>query len=183
MTANQDYPSESVAEVAPDDDYGIRVDGNLLVLPSGCTLPPLCIKTNQPVTERDMIFANLCWRPNSIAAWWFLGPLPLIIAYMVGSQQCAITYGIAPSVYRRRVLLVLGKILLSIALLAATIFLAVSESTNRHIGPAITVLFVLFLISVVAIFFGNAPIRVVRHENQLFWIKGISQEYLNSLEL
>ncbi len=160
----------------------VRVDGDTLVVPSGCTLPPYCIKTNQPVSERDMIFTNLYWRPNSIGVWWILGPLPLLIAYMAGGEQCAITYGMAPPIYWRRVYRVLIKILVTIALFAATLFFAVSESRNRLIGLAMVASFILFLISFVAIFFGNSAMRVVRHENQLFWIKGISQEYLDSLQ-
>jgi hypothetical protein len=107
----------------------------------------------------------------------------LIIAYAAGGELCAITYGLSPRIYYRNVLTTVAKIVISIALLAATIILAIMESTNRLIGSAVVVVFILFLISVIVIFIGNSPLRVVRYQDGTFWIKGFSKEYLDNLEL
>jgi hypothetical protein len=181
VSSNKYQPSEAASDIAASDDMRVRVDGDSLVLPSGCTLPPYCIKTNQPVSERDMILTNLIWRSAAKDEFRYLVGFRLM-EYLVGSDQCQITYGLTPKLYRRRVYRFLIKILMTIALFAATLFFAVSESRNRLIGPAMFVTFGLFTGSFVSIFLGNSLLQVVRKENEMFWVKGFSQEYLDSLE-
>jgi hypothetical protein len=43
--------------------------------------------------------------------------------------------------------------------------------------------FLLSVASLIALFVGNSPLRVVDHRDGLFWVKGFSQEYLDGLEL
>jgi hypothetical protein len=180
-----DNSSSDVIEVEPSltEDYGIRVDGKALVLPSGCTMPLKCVKTNQPVAEGDMIFTNLSWCPPYIALFFFLlGGLPFLFVYFVGRKHCAITYGLSRDIRRRKGKFAVAKVFVMFALFVGAIAMAVSDSRNRLVGASAIVLFVLFLISVVAVFIGNSALRVTRHENGLFWIKGFSQEFLDGLE-
>ena len=146
-------------------------------------MPPKCVKTNQPVSDRHMILANLSWAPTSLGMWGLLGGAPLLFAYFVGRQQCAITYGLTPRLYYKSVFKIIAKILISVALFAATLFVAVSPSRHWIAGPGMFVLFILFLVSVPAVFFGNSLLRVVDYKDGMYWVTGFSQEYLDNLGL
>ena len=91
-----------------------------------------------------MVFANLLWTPQSIGLWGLLGGLPLIFAYFVGREICAITYGLDRRLRHRTILLTVAKVFSSVVLLAATIFVAISSHTHWLIEASIWVLFILF---------------------------------------
>ena len=184
MTANSNSSSNSDDTLVPvSDDYGIRIDGDALVLPSGCTMPSKCVKTNQPVSESDMIFANLGWAPKSVGLWALLGTPFLIVAHFANRELCTITYGLNRRQRIKNVVYTIAKILSSAGLLAATIGLSIIPSNDRFITPLIWITFILFLASIVIIFIGNSPLRVVEYRDGLFWVKGFSQEFLDDLEL
>ena len=184
---NEHYPLTSDAEPQAEppvaDDYRIRIVGDALVLPSGCTMPLKCIKTNQPVEERDMILTNLTWCPNSVGLWALLGSPSLVFAYFVGRELCSITYGLDRRIRYRNIFFTMAKLLACAIFLAATILMAVSVSTHWITEALIFVFFALFLLSVVMLFIGNSPLHVVDYRDGTFWIKGFSNDYLDDLEL
>jgi hypothetical protein len=166
-----------------EDSYQLRVEGDAFVCPSGCTMPQICVKTNQPVSERDMILTNLKWCPNSLGLWAVLGSPWLIVAYFAGRDLCLITYGLDRGLRSRSIFLTILKVLACALSLVAAIYLACSESTNWIIEPLMYTFFVLFLLAVLALFMGRQPLYVADHRDGMFWIKGFSQDYLDALEL
>jgi hypothetical protein len=173
------------AETEPANvEDAICIDNGALMLPSGCTMPPLCILTNRPVSEKDMIEANLYWCPRSVSFVSLLlsGGL-LLIAYFLAREQFTIIYGLDPAITRRKAFWTGIKVFGAIASLAATVVLACSPYVSRLITGLVAAAFVSFLACVAALFFGNSPLRVVDHRNGMFWVKGFSKAYLAALTL
>jgi hypothetical protein len=164
-------------------DQLIRIENGLLVVPSGCILPQICAKTNLPVTEQDMICRQLTWCSPWIGLLFFVsGPL-LILVYFVARKRCSITFGLSPEIRRRNSQRTLVKFLAMFGLLIATVSLATVNSAQWIVAALCLTTFVLFLISVIALFVGNSPLSVVRHRNGMFWIKGFQHEYMAQLPL
>jgi len=185
MNVERDSSSQAAPSAESDaiDDWGIRIHRGALVLPSGCTMPPKCVLTNQPVSESDMVFTNLTWTPASVGLWALLGSPALIFGFFVGRELCSITYGLSRSTRIRKVMYAILKVVTSIGLLAATVALAVIPSVHWTITLLLYSTFILFLGSIVLIFIGNSPLRVVDYRNGMFWVKGFSQEYLDDLDV
>jgi hypothetical protein len=170
-------------EPQTQDDYPVRVEGDALVIPSGYVMPQRCVKTNQPVSERDMVLTNVAWCPKSVGLSALLGFPALIFAYFVGRELCTITYGLTPRLRYRNVFFILVKVLACFAFLAAAIYMAVFDSTHWIIEPLMFLFFVLFLLSVVVLFMSKQPLYVTAYRDGLFWLKGFSKEYLEDLGL
>jgi hypothetical protein len=185
MNEHSDIPPSVGPEVMPqaEDDYPVRIDGDALVIPSGYTMPPRCIKTNQLVSERDMVLTNLTWCRNTIGLWGLLGAPWLVFAYFVGREICTITYGLSPRLRYRNVFFTLVKVLACFSFLAVAIYMAVFDSTHWIIEPLMFLFFVLFLVSVVVLFMSKQPLHVTDYRDGLFWIKGFSKEYLEELDI
>jgi len=183
LNSNDDLGAMSAQQSPASAEFGIHVDGDALVLPSGCTLPQACILTNQPVSESDMVLANLPWTPNSLAIYGLLGGLFFLMAGLAGRELCLITYGINRTTRIKKTAWTVVKILASVALLAGTVGLAIIPWDNWIITPMIWITFGLFLVSVVVIYVDNQPLRVVDFKEGMFWVKGFSKEFLDELEL
>jgi len=173
---------EAPAEIV-DHDQLIRVENGLLVVPSGCVLPPFCVKTNSPVTEQDMVSKDLTWCSPWIGLLFFIsGPL-LIIIYFVARKQCSITFGLSSEIRKRNSRRGFAKFAAMVAFLVATVGIATIDSNHWIISAAFPVTFLLFLVSVVALFVGNSPLSIVKHRNGMFWIKGLRPELIAQLPL
>lgn len=166
-----------------DDRYAMHVEGNRFVTPSGCRMPQVCVVTNTPVSERDMVFTHLYWSPPWVALTLLLGGLPLIICYFATRKCCAITFGLSPEVRKKKRIVIAIKILVSLALLGGVILLSMAGPHNKAAETGMLVCLLLFFISVVVVFVGNSTLRIANHRDGLFWIKGFSREYLEQLEL
>lgn len=166
-----------------DRDQLIRVENGLLVVPSGCILPAICIKTNTPVTEQDMIRRELTWCSPWVGLLFLVsGPL-LILIYFVARKRCSITYGLSPEIRKRISTRSWAKFLAMCSFLIATVVIATIDSNHWIIAAALPATFLLFLFFVVALFVGNSPLRVVKHRNGMFWIKGLQSDCLARLPL
>jgi hypothetical protein len=150
-----------------------RVDGKYLVVASGMVLPPVCVKTNQPVTEGDLVRKQFYWCSPWFALLVLLSGLLLILVYFIARRKCVITFGLDPRLrksYRRWMLLKTTAAIL--------LFFAIPLSTAIDVTIAPVVVVVLFLVAVVSLFIGNSPLSVVKYRKGMFWIKGFSNEYL-----
>ncbi len=182
----KDRPSNGTAKPDPpitEEENSVRVDGDALVLPSGCTMPMVCVKTNRPVTEKDMVFTNLYWCPLWVAGLVLLSGCLLIIVYFLVRKECAITFGLDPNIRAKKVIATIVKIVLAIAMLGTSIALAISDSVHWIIEPLSFTAFALFLIFVALVFLGNSPLRAVNYHDGMFWVKGFSPDYLRELQL
>ena len=151
----------------------LRVDGKCLVVPSGVVLPRFCVKTNAALEPQDLKQRRLSWCPPWVALWILANVLILVLVYFMVRKQCVITFGLSPAVrtkYRNRFLF---KIISVIVLFVAIPFSAAFDSP-----VAIVTVVILFLVAVVSLLIGNAPLTITQHRVGEFWISGCSKEFL-----
>lgn len=153
------------------------VDEKCLVVASGTVLPPLCVKTNQPVAEDDMVRRQFHWCSPWVGLLIALSGLILILVYFVARRKCTLTFGLDPrlkSKYRRR------KLFKVVAAIALFVTLPFSAAANVTVAPFIVL--VLFLVAIVSLFIGNSPLSVVKYRKGMFWIKGFSDDFLANFQ-
>ena len=168
-------PQTTDLRIRPTDFLPI-VDGKILVVRSGTVLPPVCVKTNQPVTEKDMVRKVYYWCSPLVCILIFLSPLILILAYFIARKRCNLTFGLHPDVRRKYRNRMLVKLLAFVALLTAIPF---AEAVSSSL--LLPIVIVLFLIALISIFIGNSPLSVTGHHRGDFSINGCSREFLASL--
>jgi len=154
----------------------ISVHGKYLVVASGVTLPPRCVKSNAKVTEQDMRRKVFAWCSPWVALTILISLCVTVILYFVLRKSCEVTFGLHPAVrakYRNRLIF---KLLLTVGLLLAIPMLAAAES-EAILGVAV----LMFLVSFIALLIGNSPLSVAKYGDGRFWIKGCSQEFLDDL--
>jgi hypothetical protein len=71
-----------------------RVDGKCLVVASGTVLPPVCVKTNQPVSEGDLVRKQFDWCSPWVALLLLVNVLVLLIVYFIVHKKCSLTFGL-----------------------------------------------------------------------------------------
>ncbi|QDU93626.1 hypothetical protein [Lignipirellula cremea] len=155
----------------------IRVEGNSLVVRSGTVLPPFCVKTNKPVEPPDMQQLRLVWCPPIFALLMLLSGLCLVLVYFFVRKRCTIAFGLDPDIRKRYRNWGIFKIIAVIVL-----FLAIPVSAAFDTEAVSFAAIILFLLAVVSLFFGNAPLAVNNHKKGEFWISGCSKEYLARLQ-
>lgn len=153
------------------------VDGPLLVVSSGTVLPPICVKTGDPVADEDMLRKTYYWCPPLVLLLALVNLVLLAIVYFIVRKKCELSFGLDPHLrakYRNRVVM---KTLALVGLLVALPFAIATDRDILWMG-------VLFLLIVVVVWccFGNAPLRIVKSKNARFWVKGVSPECLERIE-
>lgn len=158
-------------------DGSFRVEGKLLVVRSGAVLPPICVKTNQPVSPHDVVSRRLTWCSPLVALLILLSGLLLILVYFLVRRHCTLTFGLLPAVRRKYRNRRLVKSIAAIALFFALPVTAAMDSTAVTI-----VVLVLFLVSIVSLFIGNSPLSVTNYRKGEFWIAGCSKDFLAGIQ-
>ena len=153
-----------------------EADGKALVVVSGTSLPHRCVKSNLPVSDREMVRKELYWCNPLYLLLIFAGVLIAIIVYYLCRKKCTLIYGLHQSVRRKYQIRLLVKVAVTIAL-----FLAMLFSTTTNSGPLIASLIIAFFVSLIVTALGNSPISIKNHVDGRFWIKGCSKEFLVSL--
>lgn len=171
------YQSPTTVSRAFPTDGGFRVEGKLLVVVTGAVLPPICVKTNRPVSQQDLVTRQYSW----CSSWWafliLVSGLLLVLVYFLVRKKCTLTFGLDPAVKRKYRLRNLAKVVAVIALFFALPFVAGTNSM-----PAIVVVLLLFLGSIVALLIGNSALSVTKYRNGEFWLHGCSFEFLDGLQ-
>ncbi len=172
------YQSPQTGYYGPADgqDSQIRVEGRALVVPTDTVLPPVCVRTNQPVSQADMVRKEFYWCPPWVAFLILLSGCLLVLVYFLVRKRFSITYGLSPDLQKSYRKWAIVKWLIVIAL-----FLALPVTASMDV--VVMVVLVLFLVAIVSLFIGNAPLSVVNHRRGLFWVKGCSKEFLARIEV
>ncbi|MBN1908982.1 MAG: hypothetical protein JW818_04520 [Pirellulales bacterium] len=157
--------------------FGAWVDGKLLVVQSGERLPPICIKTNQPLSEQDMVTKTLYWCSPLLLLLILINLIIFLIVYMIARKQCILTIGLHPSVRSRRRWTVLVKVLVVVGLFFAMLFAAAADSDSL-----IIVFLILFFVALIIACLGNSPVSIAKYRDGMFWIRGCCPEYLAEIE-
>jgi hypothetical protein len=152
----------------------LRIEGRALVVTSGTRLPPICVLTNQPVTEDDMVRQEYYWCSPWYALLILGGLLLYVVFYLIARKQCILTYGLHPDMkrmYRKRVLIK------SLVMIGFVIAFMAGAGANSGVVMGLTALGMFG--ALLSFFIGNTPLAVKKCKYGKFWIKGFSPEYLH----
>ena len=153
-----------------DNHNQCHVEGDYLVIPTKIALPQRCVVTNQAVP--DDLYTT--WDLPFIKGWLvFLvfGPFSMFFAPFVIKRRCKLRAALSASVRRKYMWKKTGLLLLGIApfaLVAIALFYQYYDLFLLiAIGPIISYL------AVFAYIFLLKPLKVVKIEDDLFWVSGL----------
>lgn len=156
-----------------------RVEPPYLVIPSHIALPQRCVVTNEPVNASEYQVWDLPYIPRWLIFLMFMGPFFMLTAPFVRTR-CKFRAGLSKSVRRRRFLfrsLIICLLPLPFVLVGIAM---VTDNQAWMLGVPLTILFTYFLIPILILY--AHPMRVRRHHDRLFWISGLSPEFLENLD-
>ena len=102
----------------------------------------------------------------------------MVLRYFMNKQYCEIAYGLSPGKLMGNRLAFVAKLL---GILLGIVFLfsgAMVQSSNLQMIMILGGL-VLTLVCMATLPFGNQPLRIVRQEGDVFWIRGCSKDFLS----
>ena len=148
-----------------------RLEGKELVVTSGSSLPPICIKSGRTY-QLTPVTVTLTYSPP----WAFL--IGGVVLALVFQKKCSITYfinsEIAAALRKRRLFGVIG-ICLAVAVLVAA---GLAEQ------PVVGIIgFLLALASLILLIRGATGLSISQHEDGTeFWIRGFHKTFFERLE-
>ena len=151
-----------------------KADGKDLMIRSGTALPAVCVKSNKAVDVSCVRKERLCWTPSAHGK-----TVLLILRFVANRQHCDLAYGLSPGTmlwyHFGFAAKIFGAMLGPIGMFATVIFITSKSAQNPYLFGCLlmTIIFMAFLP------FGNRPLRIVRQQRDVFWIRGFSKEYLN----
>ena len=89
------------APVASGSAEGVYREGDVLVVPSGATLPARCVQCNTPVEDHQE-HRKLWWAPPWIFALVLISWLIMLIVYFVVRKGGDVTYSLCPEHLQKR---------------------------------------------------------------------------------
>lgn len=157
-------------------------DGKLLVVRDGTALPMVCIRTNQPVTEKDWRKTKtLIWTPPWVYALIIVNLLIAAIVATIIQKKAKVTYSLGREA-RASINKKVGICLLMLfgAVGAIVVAFVQSNSGDSSFGALIITAVVLLIGSLVMMILTN-PIKVSGYRDGWFQVKGCSPEFLDSI--
>jgi hypothetical protein len=158
-----------------------RIDGSFLVLTDRTALPPRCVQTNQPVSERECQIWNLPWLPPWLTIVMCISPVFLMFAPYVVRKRCHVQAGISQGVRLRYLFRKLLAGLLIVGSILIPILCIVSEQPVAAMAAILLFPFLFWGGFIILILF-TSPLTIHRCAGEYFWLKGCSPEFLASLQ-
>lgn len=94
------------------------IDGKYLVLTDRTALPPRCVKTNAPVSERECQMFDLPWLSPALKVVMCIAPIVLLFAPHAVRRRCHLQAGLSKGV---RVRYLLRKLLAGVVIVGALV--------------------------------------------------------------
>jgi hypothetical protein len=157
------------------------IDGDLLVLTDKTALPPRCVRTNLPVSEREYRTWDLPCTPTWLRILMILLPAFLLFAPFVVRHRCRLKAGLSRNARYRYLLLKLLAIVLILWAIIAPIAFAGFDRPDAMLIYVAAFPFLFWGGFILLIMF-SSPLTVIKHEGDKFWIKGCSPAFLESLK-
>ncbi|QEG33280.1 hypothetical protein Pr1d_05410 [Bythopirellula goksoeyrii] len=158
-----------------------RIEGKFLVVEDKTALPMRCIRTNRSIGAEEYRHWDLPYIPKWLVIVMLISPFLLIIAPFVVRRRCRLKAGLSKSVGRNYLLLkFFGASLILFSFLGSLlgILLGSSDIVMFTLGFAPIFFWVGFAILILF----ASPLRVIRQDDDLFWVKGCSVTFLESLK-
>lgn len=154
------------------------VDPPHLVVTSYTALPQRCFVTNEPISELEYQIWDLPRIPRWLFTLAFVSPFLLITAPFV-RDRCKLKAGLSRKVRRKRLLVNSALVFAILTPIWAVVAALVTRQPIFVLLAVAGVVFAQFGLPVLILL--RPPLRVDRHEGDLFWIRGCSAEFLASV--
>jgi hypothetical protein len=167
MSANPYSPPKAALEAHAHGEYWR--DGKNVMCRPGSTLPPRCVKCNEPALQ-PMKARKLYWHHSAWYLFVFVNIVIYVIVAMIVRRKAVVTYGICAKHRNRRWLFIAigwGGVALGVLLILANAALAL----------------ILMLVAMLTGLFGSRlayPARITKEEVRL---GGCGEAFLDSIEL
>ena len=122
-----------------------------------------------------MVHKQFTWAPPWVVAMILINILVLILAYYL-RKKCDVTYALHADVRRKYRMRIVYKSLITLAL-----FFCIPVVAALNGDVAIVVAVIAFFVAVIVLVVGNSPLKVTAHKDGMFWIRGCSEVFLDSL--
>jgi hypothetical protein len=132
-----------------------------------------CVRCGKDAAQGRRISATQYFSPRWVWLGLLAGVLPVVVLYFVGRKTLHISYSLCPECAReerRKKWIAAG----------AWLLVAVSALASVGLGDAWILIAcgILLVAAVVASFQANAPVIVSGYKDQVFTVKGVSEEFL-----
>ncbi|MBN2023719.1 MAG: hypothetical protein JW809_13110 [Pirellulales bacterium] len=175
------YQSPDYFEVVPANcavpESAPRVDGRCLVVRSGTVLPPVCVKTNQPVSNDEVVRQDFYWCSPWVLLLIFVNLLVLLIAYLIARKKCALLFGLQRTIrrrYRRRLLIKITVMVVS--------FVGCFYAGAADAPVLIVIALCVFAGALISLCIGQSPLKIRKHRDGWFWVQGCCVDYLTAIQ-
>lgn len=155
------------------------VDGNYLVIPTKTALPRRCIITNQPVSD-DCYTA---WDLPFVHSWiifFLFGPWMLLFSPLLVKRRCKLKAAVSARIRRKYLWFKIALLLVGISPLALLALAVDLRSEDMLLSLAVPGAIVIY-VAAFAFVYHTTPMKVVKFKDELYWIRGCSTEFLDSL--
>lgn len=152
-----------------------------MVLTDKTALPPRCVRTNQPVTNREFRVWNLPWMPGWLRILMIVCPAFLLFAPFVIRRRCRLKAGISRGVKFRFSLIKLVAWVLILGAVIGPIVLVMVGLQSAAVATMVLTPFFVWGGALLYVFF-SSPLEIARHLGDRFWIRGCSPAFLESLK-
>jgi hypothetical protein len=167
-------PAVPLAYAAPSTGYGETIawsEGDVLVVRKGATLPPLCVKCNEPA-EGNPIKRNLSWHHPALFLLILAGVLVYAIVALVVQKKGTVYVSLCARHRSRRLMIGLTAGALAFGGLAMLIFAGViGRGWPALAGGA---MLLIGLIMAVA----NQTLTAKRIDDHFLWLRGTGRAFL-----
>ena len=158
---------------------GSPIEGDCIIVSDKTALPLRCIKTNQALSEAEYGTHTLGWISPMINVLIFASLFLWFICYHVFRKECRLKFGMSASIrarYRWR------KIIRWLGFVLGCYLVSVLSFTAEKFEIVFFGGFVLIVRSIAFLIMGTSPLKIIKHNDDLFWMRGCGPEYLAGLE-
>jgi hypothetical protein len=177
------YAAPTTPAPPPGKYPGLWREGSILVMHKLAPLPDICLLSNQPAERR--LQKKLQWHHPALALTIFLGLLVYVILAIILTKRATIQMPLTQEWYerrQRRLIFAWGTGLACIALMVLGIVLTAQTEHPEYL----LLLLAGFIGGLITLIAGQALIGLVapkRITDDYVWLKGVSPEFLNRLEV
>jgi len=160
-------------------------EGDLLVCRSGAILPPICIITNEHLDagldRRSRVKMTLTYVPPWVYLGLLLGPLGAAVAYFALAKACRLEFSLNRALRRKRFRWAAVSHLAILGSIASVVGAALIYPSSEPLVMPLFYLAAFLLAAAVVTSRFSMLIRVVRHRDGVFYIKGVCPEFLQTI--
>jgi hypothetical protein len=160
---------------------GVFRDGKRVVLSRTASLPPRCVKSNEPAEE--WLKRNLTWHPPWVFVTILLSPLIYIIVALATRKTACVRVPLTLARFRRRRRIILLAWLLFLGGIAALVAAAVASADRQSSLSPILALGGLAAI-LISPFLGLAvasPVAPTKMDDKYIWLRGVHPAIVGDL--